>query len=415
MIKYLLSFAMLVFVGAQLYAQQAWTIYNNVNSPLPENSVRCIAFAPNGVKWIGTDYGLASFDGTTWNVYKTTNSGIPDNAIRSLVVDNQNNVWIGTFTTGLVKFDGINWTTYSTFNSDIPDDFVRSLALDTLGNLWVGTIGGLGYFDGTTWIIYDTSNSILISNNISALHVDESDNSLSIGTINGGIVLKDGNNWTHLTLWNSNLPDNTTLGIDKDTTDVRWLATPAGGLSGYISGITFVTFNTTTSTIASNSFTSIAVAADQSIWVGSIDSGVVKREGTNFINYNILNSGMPDNLVQAIEIDDQGIIWIGTQIGGLVRLDESLLSSVNSLAETSSFNLFPVPAGETLYMNSEIFKPLLLEVYDMSGKQISLQTSFTEKNRIAIQTSELSTGTYLVKVVFENGTVGSKFFVVGRN
>jgi len=415
MIKILVSLVMLVLAGTQLNAQQAWTIYNNVNSPLPENSVRCIAFAQNGVKWVGTDFGLASFDGTTWNIYKTTNSGIPDNAIRSLAVDDQNNVWIGTFTTGLVKFDGVNWTTYSTFNSDIPDDFVRSLAFDTLGNLWVGTIGGLGYFDGTTWIIYNSSNSILISNNISALHVDESDNSLSIGTVNGGIVLKDGNNWIHLTLSNSNLPDNTILGIDKDTSDIRWLATPAGGLSGYISGITFVTFNTTTSTIASNSFTSIVIAADQSIWVGSIDSGVVKRVGTNFINYNSFNSGMPDNVVQAIEIDDQGIVWIGTQVGGLVRLDESLLSSVNTIADAPTFNLFPVPAGETLYMNSEISKPSLLEVYDMLGKQLCLQTSFTEASKIAIKTSELPTGTYLLKVVFENGTSGSKLFVVGRN
>ncbi len=66
-------------------------------------------------------------------------------------------------------------------------------------------------------------------------------------------------------------------------------------------------------------------------------------------------------------------------------------------------------------MNSEILNPLQLEVYDMSGKQLSLQTSFPEVNKIAIPTSKLATGTYLVKVVFENGTVGSKFFVVGRN
>lgn len=410
-VKKLFLLFLIGFLPEFLNAQQAWTIYNNSNSPLPENSVRCIAFASNGVKWIGTDYGLASFDGTTWNVYKTTNSGIPDNSIRSLAVDGQNNIWIGTFTTGLVKFDGVTWTTYSTFNSDIPDDFVRSLAFDTLGNLWVGTIGGLGYFDGTNWIIYDSSNSILISNNISALHVDESDNSLSIGTVNGGIVLKDGNNWTHLTLWNSNLPDNTTLGIDKDTSDIRWLATPAGGLSGYIGGITFVTFNTTTSTIASNSFTSIAISDDQSIWVGSIDSGVVKREGNNFINYNTFNSDMPDNVVQAIKIDDQGIVWIGTQTGGLVRLDESLLSSVNTIADAQTFNLFPVPAGETLYMNAQE-KLLLVEVYDITGKQILADTNFTNERALEIETSELSSGTYLLKAVFSNGTAGSRKFVV---
>src|SRR5687767_12085019 len=87
-------------------AQNAWTVYNSSNSQLPENSVRCIAEDLNNVKWIGTDYGLAAFDGATWTIYQTFNSGIPDNSIRSIAIDDFNNKWIGTFNGGLAKYDG---------------------------------------------------------------------------------------------------------------------------------------------------------------------------------------------------------------------------------------------------------------------------------------------------------------------
>src|SRR4030095_434692 len=90
-------------------AQPGWTIYNTSNSPIPENAVRCIAIDGNGVKWIGTDFGLASFDDVTWTIYQTSNSNLPDNSIRSLAIDHQNSIWVGTFNGGLAKFDGSSW------------------------------------------------------------------------------------------------------------------------------------------------------------------------------------------------------------------------------------------------------------------------------------------------------------------
>src|SRR3982751_1577058 len=103
MMRIRFTFFILLFLIAPLivFSQAGWTIYNTSNSPLPENSVRCIAIDHNDVKWIGTDFGLASFDNTNWTVYQTSNSGLPDNSIRSIAIDHQNNIWIGTFSAGL--------------------------------------------------------------------------------------------------------------------------------------------------------------------------------------------------------------------------------------------------------------------------------------------------------------------------
>ena len=109
------------------FSQQAWTFFNTANSPLPENSVRCIASTPNGTVWIGTDYGLAAYDGSSWTVYNTMNSGIPDNSIRSLLIDG-NVIWVGTFMGGLARFDGTTWNIYNTIR-EIESSF-RTLKTD---------------------------------------------------------------------------------------------------------------------------------------------------------------------------------------------------------------------------------------------------------------------------------------------
>jgi ligand-binding sensor domain-containing protein len=120
---------------------------------------------------------------------------------------------------------------------------------------------------------------------------------------------------------------------------------------------------------------------------------------------------LPDNFVQVVKADDQGIIWVGTQLGGLARLDESLLSSVEAVSETASFNLFPVPAGEKLYISTKE-KLMLVEVYDMTGKKVLYQTVFQKSDKMEIETAAFKSGNYLLKVVFADGSSGSRMFVV---
>ncbi len=411
--KYLLLLSFLfLFLICNAFAQTGWTIYNTINSPLPENSVRCITIDQNGVKWIGTDYGLASFDDVNWNVYQTFNSGLPDNSIRSLAVDYQNNLWVGTFSGGLVKFDGSAWTVYNTFNSDLPDDFVRCLAIDTLNKLWVGTIGGLAYFDEVTWDIFNTSNSLLGSNNIGSLFVDTTDNSVSIGTINGGLSIKTDTSWTAYTLSNSNLPDNTILGLDKDSSGVLWMATPAAGLAAHIGGFTFLTLNTASSAIASNSLTGISIAPDESIWASCNDSGIIKRDGNSFTNYNTVNSPLPDNFAHTILVDAMGIIWIGTLQGGLIRFDESLYLDIHEQDFQESFSLFPVPANDWINIKTTEEKLFSICIIDAAGKIINHDKAVTYNNSAVLNTSQLTSGVYSARIVLKNGNSFHKKFIV---
>jgi hypothetical protein len=79
------------------------TTYSSLNSPLPFNTVRCIAIQ-NQFKWFGTDDGLARFDGVNWSVYTTENSPLLDDDIRAVCVENDTNSLDWNSTRRLVFF-----------------------------------------------------------------------------------------------------------------------------------------------------------------------------------------------------------------------------------------------------------------------------------------------------------------------
>ncbi|MCK9281147.1 MAG: T9SS type A sorting domain-containing protein [Melioribacteraceae bacterium] len=181
------------FSGSAL-GSEGWTIYNSENSPLPYNGINCIEIDADGLIWIGTGDGLATFDGiSNWKVYKPSNpisiEGLPHNHIYTIAFD-QNNTWIGT-PSGLVKFDGTSMTTYNKDNSNIADNSVLALAIDFNGTLWIGGNFGLTKFDGSNWITFNTSNSGLPNNSINSITIDASGNKwISTGT--GLAVFKEG-------------------------------------------------------------------------------------------------------------------------------------------------------------------------------------------------------------------------------
>jgi len=86
--------------------------WRKLNSGLPSNSIRSIVIDASDNKWIGTEEGLAKFDGVNWTVYNTSNSGLPSNSVSSIIIDASDNKWIGTGA-GLAKFDDINWEIFT--------------------------------------------------------------------------------------------------------------------------------------------------------------------------------------------------------------------------------------------------------------------------------------------------------------
>ncbi len=391
---------------------QAWTVYNSSNSGLPFNAVNCIAFEAGGLKWIGTESGLASFDDTTWTVYNTSNSGLPDNAVRSLLIDESNNKWVGTFLGGLAKFDGTNWTVYDALNTPLPDNFIKALALDTAGNKWIGTIQGLVRYDDSTFAVYDFSNApFQLSDNIADIHIDTA-NVFTIGTLNGGLIRIMDTMWTVYTIPNgSGIPDNTQLEVEIDDNGMEWMATPANGLVAHPGGLTWLVYNPFTSNMPSYAASSLELLSNPDrVWVGTYDKGVVRKDGLVFTHFDNTNSPFPDVFASAITQDSAGILWMGSP-SGLVRLDESLLTGLDPVSRETVL-LYPSPASHEVRISS----PVQLgeaRIYTLEGRHVPVQFNPVKTGIFAADVSGLGNGVYVVRMHFRDGTIVIRKMIKG--
>ena len=79
-----------------------------VNDGLPSATVYDIIQDSRGFLWIGTDNGLAIYDGSKCETY-TIKNGIVGNIVRKIFEDKNGNVWIGT-NGGLSIYDGYHFT-----------------------------------------------------------------------------------------------------------------------------------------------------------------------------------------------------------------------------------------------------------------------------------------------------------------
>jgi len=87
------SFALDPSLQPSQYVLDNWQIPEG----LPQTSVQAIARTPDGYLWVGTQEGLARFDGVRFTVFDTGNEpAIPDKYISVLFVDRAGRLWIGT-------------------------------------------------------------------------------------------------------------------------------------------------------------------------------------------------------------------------------------------------------------------------------------------------------------------------------
>ena len=84
------------------YVHDAWQI----DQGLPQNSVMAMAQTRDGYLWVGTEAGVARFDGIAFTAYNSTNSGLTDNYVNSLMADGEDNLWAGTWVGGVARFSG---------------------------------------------------------------------------------------------------------------------------------------------------------------------------------------------------------------------------------------------------------------------------------------------------------------------
>src|SRR5579883_952567 len=105
---------------------------------LPQDTIRTIAQTSDGYLWLGTDEGLARFDGYDFHHYDKASGDLPANSITALAAAGDGTLWIGT-SNGLTRYLPAGKPRFRTFTmkDGLPDDAISQLYEDHAGTLWI--------------------------------------------------------------------------------------------------------------------------------------------------------------------------------------------------------------------------------------------------------------------------------------
>jgi len=324
------------------YTQDIW----NVQNGLPQNSALALAQTQDGYLWVGTEDGLARFDGVHFSLFDKENTPeLQSNDIRALLVDHANNLWIGTDGGGLTRYTNGHFTTFTSRNS-VLNDAITALAEDSAGQVWIGTDGGgLCRLSNGTFTRYTTrdglpGNAILSLAAGSAVNPRDPRGTIWAGTYQGLARIESDSpakfSVTTFTI-RDGLPHNDIRAISVGHDGAVWIATDGGGVSRYANK-TFQNF-TTANGLPSNSVGSIFEDAAGTVWLGTRDKGLCRYAGASFVSY----SPNQDFLNVWVFFEDrEGNLWLGSRGGGLVRLKNGLFTTITSREGLSSDVVLPV-------------------------------------------------------------------------
>lgn len=123
---------------------------HGVDDGLPSSIVYKLAEDRDGYIWVGTQDGLARYDGVGFRVWRTLPDdpdSIAGNEVSALYVDKGNRVWAGGEGSGLNRLDA-DRRKFHRYRHDPADaaslsaDDVWAIAEDAAGAIWVGTYSG---------------------------------------------------------------------------------------------------------------------------------------------------------------------------------------------------------------------------------------------------------------------------------
>ncbi len=258
-----------LLVGPAIFAAEPVAEYSSriwqSDEGLPLDAVHAVTQTQDGFLWVGTESGLARFDGTQFTLFDDkVVPGLTNAQISGLRTTRDGSLWMATRGAGLYRYKGGQFFHYTTADGLVTNYCLGPTFEDRAGNFWVATMEGLS--------IYRNDRFSLVT---SALVRD----------------------------------------ICQDSQGNIWLAT-ATGVDQFNNGVQTLHLERPQGLTEIN-VRSICAAPDGSIWTGSGD--VVSRIQGKRVKPMLRGSAPTYNLVTVLYFDRHGTFWAGTY-GGLFRI-----------------------------------------------------------------------------------------------
>lgn len=351
-----LAFLVCFCTAGNVFAQQYIFRHYSVSDGLPVSRVNAAYQDATGYMWIGTEAGLARYDGNEFEFFDP-HSGFPGGVVYAITQSEKNGMLFAT-DSGLViysyaqfrrvEYPANTFTRINTFALGLNNETILATdkglyqfadgkitrvatgtALDNLSitaatvdsrkRMWVGTDrNGLfqlqlvnGKYTNETY----PDQQVLVKARIRGVE-EVITGELWIATSGDGLFSLGAGSLTHLRLpGEMGSPIYTCL--HKDSNGDAWLGTWGSGLIHYSQGV-FRNYNKHNG-LNEDVITSVSSDRDGNTWIGSFNNGLFFYAGSQFTSITTVD-GLGDNNVTGLAQDNDGNLWIST-VGGLSLYD----------------------------------------------------------------------------------------------
>jgi signal transduction histidine kinase/ligand-binding sensor domain-containing protein len=334
-----LCIAVVACVGGSLHAQDLQTLSHqswSTEDGLPQNSIHSIAQTSDGYIWVGTEEGLARFDGLQFKVFdRQTDPVLKSSDICCLVPDGGNGLWIGT-RDGLVHRTDAGFVWYGA-QDGLPSSEIVGLSSAADGSLLVTTsMGSIQWphadnsradrgpnaawsstateveFHSPTGIRRWRTGAELPNGRVSVLSVDREGNAW-VGLSSGVAVIDQATGFATVLQAMKGVP---ILWILEDADGDHWIGTESSGLH-ILRRLLFHQIPA----LADLPITSVTQTKDGAMWAGTRDNGLYRiRDG--IVDQPVSNRLLTSPVILCLQpaLDGDGRLWVGTP-DGLNRID----------------------------------------------------------------------------------------------
>jgi diguanylate cyclase (GGDEF)-like protein len=329
------------------YFQRSWRHGNG----LPGNSVYAIAQAADGYLWIGTEHGLARFDGQRFIVYGGRQPGaFRSRLVGALAAGRDGTLWIGT-ERGLLRMRGSEVVADGSPGGLAAEAAVSALAEDAGGDLWIGTRSGLlrrsavsgrvtrvglagtkvpqllAGDAGEVWIGTESLGPWRFRSG--KLERVVADPELLQETVTGLVRDHDGSILVFTAKAAARFLDGAAIETAPGSPPaVRNVVAAGGGDSGLWLGTTDLGvvriargkswFASSGQPLATALVFKIFVAADRTVWLGTAGDGLRQLVEKSSRTYT-RSDGLANDTTTSVLVEPDGTLWVGT-FGGLTRM-----------------------------------------------------------------------------------------------
>lgn len=311
-----------------------WTVENG----LPMNTVMSIVQTRDGYLWVGTESGLARFDGVKFDVFNHENTTqFTSNIVFSLLVDRRGMLWIASWGDGVVRyrdgtFDAI------TQESGLLSNEVWCIMESQDDSIWIGSRKGLNRITGGK-ISAISLPAQMTGKSIEWL-LEDRGGRIWVGSNGGGLawVKRRGDGFESEY---AGLDGKKIATIFEDRKGAVWLGTKASGLFRF--GEDQSRNYSTADGLSHDHIRCLFEDRFDNLWIGTYGGGInILNAGSGHISIFPNQDEFSCNTILCFFEDQEGTLWVGTGGSGLNCLREPKIITFTTKNGLSDNNLYGV-------------------------------------------------------------------------